>query len=194
MLSSIHPLGERAKDNRFVVTATLFVVGSVLGGLTTGTIAAVIGLAVDPLISTTAAVIVVSVVVLAAAVAEWRGIALPCLHRQVDENWLSRYRGWVYGVGFGFQLGAGVLTYITSAGVYAALGAAVLVGHPLGSIAIMGVFGLTRGLSILPARSIDSPEQLRSFFRRLHATAPLAQRASWLTLAVVAVAAPVTLL
>ncbi|WP_436794400.1 hypothetical protein [Actinospongicola halichondriae] len=194
MLSSIHPLGERAKDNRFAVTATLFVVGCVLGGITTGAVAALVGLAVGALVSSNAAVVLVSVLVAAAAVVEGRGISLPCLHRQVDEAWLDRYRGWVYGVGFGFQLGAGVLTYITSAGVYAAIGAAVLVGHPLGAVAIMGLFGLVRGLSLVPARSITSPEQLRSFFRRLHATAPTAQRVSCLTLAVVAIAAPVTLL
>ena len=194
MLSSIHPLGERAKDNRFAVTATLFVVGSLLGGLTTGAVVGVIALAVDALVSTTVAVIAASAVVLGAAVAEWRGIALPCLHRQVDENWLTRYRGWVYGVGFGFQLGAGVMTYITSAAVFAALGCALLVGSPLGSLLIMGTFGLARGLSIVPARSFTSPERLRSFFRRLHATAPAAQRVSWLTLVAVALVGPITLL
>ncbi len=194
MLSSIHPLGERAKDNRFVVTATSFVVGCVLGGVTTGAVAALVGLAVGALLPSTVAVVLVSVIVLAAAVVEGRGIALPCLHRQVDEEWLDRYRGWVYGVGFGLQLGAGVLTYITSAGVYAAFGAAVLVGHPFGALAIMGTFGLVRGLSLVPARSLTTPDRLRTFFRRLHATAPTAQRVSSLTLAAVALAAPVTLL
>ena len=41
--------------------------------------------------------------------------------------------------------------------------------------------------------TLTSPERLRSFFRRLHATAPTAQRVSWLTLVVVALAAPLTL-
>ena len=36
MLSSIHPLGERGKGNRFGLTATAFVVGATLGGATTG--------------------------------------------------------------------------------------------------------------------------------------------------------------
>lgn len=193
MLSSIHPLGERAKNNRFVITATLFVVGSVSGGLATGAVVGGVGLVVDALVSTTSAVAIASVVLLAAAVAEWRGSALPCLHRQVDEEWLTRYRGWVYGVGFGFQLGAGVLTHITSAALYAALSAALLVGSPVGSVAIMGLFGLARGLSIVPARRLTDPEQLRSFFRRLHATAPLARRASWLTLAALAIVGPVAL-
>ena len=29
------------------------------------------------------------------------GLRLPTWHRQVDERWLARYRGWVYGLGFG---------------------------------------------------------------------------------------------
>lgn len=194
MLSSIHPLGERAKDNRFGVTATFFVVGATVGGLATGAVVGLGALAVGALVSDTVAVVAASIVVLSAAIAEWRGIGLPCLRRQVDEDWLSRYRGWVYGVGFGFQLGAGVMTYITSAAVYAAIGTALLVGNPVGSMAIMGAFGLARGLSIVPARSLTSPERLRSFFRRLHATAPAARRVSWLTLTAVALVGPASLL
>jgi hypothetical protein len=35
------------------------------------------------------------------------GSGCPSWQRQVDERWLTTYRGWVYGAGFGFQLGAG---------------------------------------------------------------------------------------
>ena len=41
----------------------------------------------------------------------------PFLHRQVDDDWLSAYRPWVYGVGFGWQIGAGVTTYTMTAAV-----------------------------------------------------------------------------
>ena len=194
MLSSIHPLGERAKHNRFGLTAALFALGAVAGGAATGAFVGVVGIAVDALVSAEAAVVATAIVVFGAAVAEWRGIGLPCLHRQVDEDWLTRYRRWVYATGFGFQLGAGVMTYITSAAVYAALGAALFVGHPVGAVSIMATFGLTRGLSLASARSITSPERLRSFHQRLHATAPAAQRVAWISLAVVAVAMPATLL
>jgi hypothetical protein len=194
MLSSIHPLGERAKHNRFGLTALLFALGALAGGVSIGALIGVLGLGVDALVTTATAAGLASLVVLGAAVAEWKGIALPCLHRQVDEDWLTRYRRWVYALGFGFQLGTGVMTFITSAGVYAALGCALLVGSPLGSVLIMATFGLTRGLSLVPARSITSPDRLRTFHQRLHATAPAAQRVSWIALAVVAVAVPATLL
>ena len=33
-------------------------------------------------------------------------------------SWLGRYRSWVYGLGFGVQLGAGVTTVVVSSAVY----------------------------------------------------------------------------
>jgi len=36
MLASIHPLGERARHNRWIVTVTAYVVASTLGGATLG--------------------------------------------------------------------------------------------------------------------------------------------------------------
>ena len=55
MLSSIHPLGERGKGNRFGLTAGAFVVGSVLGGASTGAVAALVGLPVAAVTTPTVA-------------------------------------------------------------------------------------------------------------------------------------------
>jgi hypothetical protein len=194
MLSSIHPLGERAKGNRFGFTATAFAVGATVGGLTTGALVGLVGLAVSAVVPATAALAVVVVVALAGAAFERTGRSLPSIPRQVDEDWLHEYRGWVYGAGFGFQLGAGVLTYITTAAVYVALAATLLVGHLAASVAIMGTFGLLRGLSIIPARRIDATDSLVSFHRRLQATAPLVRTASTSALVVAGLAGGVALL
>lgn len=195
MLSSIHPLGERGKGNRFAVTATAFVVGATAGGLATGAAVGAMGLVVTgPLgFGNTAAIAIVGATALAAAVFEGTGRALPSpLPRQVDENWLNEFRGWVYGAGFGFQLGAGVLTYITTAAVFVALAATLLAGSLLGSLAVMGTFGLVRGLSVVPARAIQSSEQLIAFHRRLQASAPLVRAVSTSALAVAALVAGTT--
>ena len=178
MLSSIHPLGERGKGNRFAVTATAFVVGATVAGATLGALLGALGILVGLVVDGTAAVAIVALAALAGAVYERSGRRLPSIPRQVDENWLHEYRGWVYGAGYGFQLGAGVLTYITSAAVHVALVAAVLAGHPLGALAIGTAFGLTRGLSLVPARRIESPAQLVSFHRRLQRSAGTTRLAS----------------
>ena len=60
------------------------------------------------------------------------GRRLPGPRRQVDERWLHRYRGWVYGAGFGVQLGLGVATVVTTSAVYVMLAAAVLTGTAAG--------------------------------------------------------------
>ena len=66
--------------------------------------------------------------------ARWRSISarlrVPGPRRQVNERWLDEYRGWVYGLGFGAQLGLGVTTIVTSAATYVALFAALLSGTP----------------------------------------------------------------
>jgi hypothetical protein len=194
MLSSIHPLGERGKGNRFAVTAGAFLVGSVLGGASTGAVVALVSIPLDAVTSTTVATALVAVVAVAAAVFERTGRSLPSVPRQVDENWLNEYRGWVYGVGFGFQLGAGVLTYITTAAVYVALTASVVAGHPLAALGIMTAFGVTRGLTLLPARSIGSPERLVEFHQRLHRWSPAVRTTSTSVLAASAVFAGAALL
>lgn len=194
MLSSIHPLGERAKGNRFGFTAAAFVVGATVGGAGAGALVGVVGLVALGALPEAARLGGVVAVALLGAAFERTGRPLPSVPRQVDEDWLHEYRGWVYGAGFGFQLGAGVLTYITTAAIYVALAASLLVGHLAASVAVMASFGLVRGLSIVPARRIDDPERLVSFHRRLHATAPLVRRASTCTLVVAGLAGGAVLL
>ncbi len=191
MLSSIHPLGERGKGNRYALTATAFVIGATLGGVTTGAVAAVIGWGAAAVVPQPVAVMVVGSVALAAAVFERTGQGLPSVPRQVDENWLNQYRGWVYGAGFGFQLGTAVLTFITSAAVYVMVLAAVLVASPVAAVGIGVAFGLTRGLTLLPARTITTPQSLVSFHRRLDRTAASVRLASASVLLVSAVLAGV---
>jgi sulfite exporter TauE/SafE len=78
----------------------------------------------------------------------------------VNEDWLVQFRGWVYGAGFGFQLGLGVITIVTISAVYAVLLAAVMTGSPAGGALIGLAFGLVRGATILGAARIRHPEQL----------------------------------
>ncbi|HEY1116633.1 MAG TPA: hypothetical protein VGE43_02945, partial [Acidimicrobiales bacterium] len=58
MLSSIHPLGERGKGNRFGITAGAFLVGATLGGAATGAVTALLSIPVGAVTSTTVATVV----------------------------------------------------------------------------------------------------------------------------------------
>lgn len=194
MLSSIHPLGERGKGNRFVTTATAFVVGAVVGGAATGALFGAVGALLDAPVADALALGLVGGVAVGAAWFERSGRRLPSIPRQVNEDWLNEYRGWVYGAGFGFQLGAGVLTFITSAAVYVALAAMVLVGNLAGGVLIGVAFGFTRGLSLVPARRINSPAELVSFHRRLQGSAAAVRLASTSVLAGTALVAAAAVL
>lgn len=169
MLASISPLGERARGNRWPLTATAYAAGSVLG-------AALIGAALGgagSVLPVTGSVrwAVAGVAVLAGAWDLLVGRPVPGVRRQVDENWLRRYRGWIYGLGFGFQLGAGFATVVATATVYAWMAAAVLTRSAIPGAALGAVFGFTRAAMLVTVRSVEEPDRLRARLRRLTAWA-----------------------
>ncbi len=198
MLGSITPLGERGHARRWSATVTLYVLGSVVGGAVIGTALGALGrllhggldaLGVGPsgaVVLVTLAVLCVVGVLLDLQVG---GRRLPTWHRQVNEDWLVRYRGWVVGLGFGFQLGLAVATIVTTATVYVALAAALLSGSIVVGLVIGVVFGLTRALPILAARRVHDVTRLRAQHQRLARWQPRAHAGALVAQAVTAVLA-----
>jgi hypothetical protein len=169
MLSSITPLTENGRGNRYWMTVVWFIVGTVLGGMTLGVLAGLgallvssLGLSTGPAV---AAALVAALVTLASDLSPG-GFRLPSNPRQVNRTWLDRYRSWVYGAGFGWQLGVGVATFVMSATVYLMVVLAALTGRPWTAFLIVTGFGLIRGLAILPAAIVRAPADLM----RLHRT------------------------
>jgi hypothetical protein len=105
------------------------------------------------------------------------GVTAPGPQRQVNEEWLGRYRDWVVGSGFGGQLGLGFVTYVPTFGLWALYVVAASMGLP--AAALIGVgFGLGRSLLLLTTRSITSPGSLSTVMRRF---AGAETQARWLT-------------
>ncbi|HEX2047045.1 MAG TPA: sulfite exporter TauE/SafE family protein [Acidimicrobiales bacterium] len=176
MLASIHPLGERARDRKWSVTVSAYVLGSTLAATLLGAALGGLG-ALLPLTPTVTAVAVVALCALALAFdLRLGGLRLPTVHRQVDKDWLDRYRGWVVGLGFGFQLGLGVVTIVTTAAVYLTLALALLTGSPAGGAVVGATFGLVRALVILAVANVRRPDQLRTALRRMQAFRPVFDR------------------
>ncbi len=176
MLASIHPLGERARNTTFGRTVVFYLSGSLLGGLTTGASLGWIGAALLSGLSAQAVAAIGLTVAVTGLAFDAGGVRLPTWHRQVNEDWLTTYRGWVYGAGFGFQLGMGLVTIVTSAAVYLTFALAFLAGSwQLGAV-FGAVFGLTRALPILVASHATTVERLRGLHRRMQELAPLAHR------------------
>ena len=94
------------------------------------------------------------------------GVDLPIFKRQVNDAWLRRYRSWVYGAGFGWQIGVGVATYIMTAGVFLVIALAVLTTSPWQAIAIGATFGLVRGSAVYLGRNATTPAALGKVHER----------------------------
>src|SRR5204862_1952234 len=98
-------------------------------------------------------------------------------------------RGWVYGAGFGFQLGAGVVTIVTNSAVYVAIGAAAATASPGAGAALGAVAGLLRGATILAGAGLRSPDQLVRFHARMTALREPARKTGLVLQGLLAVAA-----
>lgn len=173
MLSSIHPLGEQGRRQRWGVTVSAYLIGTVAGAALAGGVLGLIGSRLG--LPGRPGPLATGVLVLALAVVgvgldlRVGGLSLPTVGRQVNEQWLGLYRGWVYGASFGFQLGLGVVTVVSTFTVYLALILAALTGSWVGGLAVGATFGLVRGATLLAAADVHEPHQLHRLHRRLQA-------------------------
>jgi hypothetical protein len=173
MLASITPLGERGRQSSWGVTAAMHVLGSLAGGAAVGALAGLLGwLALGDVGSLGIVRLQYRFEALAATLAagaawELAHRRVPGPRRQVDERWLDRYRGWVYGLGYGAQLGTGVTTVVVSSAVWAVPVAAVLSSRPSTGAVIGSVAGGLRGVSVLMAGRVATPQQLMAFHARM---------------------------
>jgi hypothetical protein len=174
MLGSITPLGERGRGSRWWLTVMAYLVGSTLGGVALGGGLGLIGSSFVRGMPVAARLAVVAVAVLAGFLMDLGafGLRLPTVHRQVDEGWRGGSGGLVWGFGYGIQLGAGVVTVVTTSTVYAAWLAAGLSGGAVAGALIGATFGVVRAAPVLSVARVHRPDQL------LHVDAILARWAA----------------
>ena len=172
MLASITPLGERGRQSTWAVTVTAFLIGGVAGGAAIGALAGAVGGAVLPERTTRdTRLSALAAIVLIAIVLDARSDPAPGPRRQVNEQWLHRYRSWVYGLGFGTQLGAGVTTVVVSSAVYVVVLAAFAAGQPETGAAIGALAAGLRGATVLLTARVVSPQRLVAFHERMRVLA-----------------------
>jgi len=179
MLGSITPLGQRGRMAGWRWTVGFYLAGSIAGGALIGAALGAFGAAIGPR-SESAGLAVAAAAAFAAAVTDIvrRGRPLPGPTRQVNEEWLHTYRRWVYGGGFGFQLGLGVATVVTTAGVYATLVIAAASGSVAAGAVVGAAFGLARALPVLAAGRVRSTDGLLEMDAGLRRLQPVAIRSA----------------
>lgn len=182
MLASIVPLGERARNQSWGITVAAYVVGSFMAGSVLGAVFGFAGSAAfgfgrlgqRPLLATAAVVCALG----AGLDLRIGGLSLPTVRRQVNEDWLHRYRGWVCGLGFGVQLGLGVVTIVTTATVYLVFVLGFLSASWQAGAMLGAAFGLVRALPLLAMARVATPAQLRDKHRRMQHWSSSAARAA----------------
>ena len=180
MLGSISPVGEASRRQRWWLTATAYTVASVAGGAIVGVVLGAAGSALNEVVdlSLIMRLILLAAVACLGALLDASALpwSLPTWHRQVDERWLTTYRGWVYGAGFGLQLGAGIVTIVTSAATYATLAAAFLSASWQGGLVVGAAFGAVRSVPLLLTGQLRTAASLYRVTQRVEAAEPVARR------------------
>lgn len=188
MLTSISPLGERARNNRWWLTVLWLTLGAVLAGAAVGAVLGALGEALTGSASEGLRLGLLATVCAGASAWDLSGRRFPG-RRQVNEDWLVAYRSWVYGAGFGLQLGAAVATVVNTALVPLFMLAALLTGDMAAGLTIGAAFGAVRGLSLALSSRVRTPEHLRRLHQRLDGYADRARLLSAATAAALGVAA-----
>jgi hypothetical protein len=183
MLASITPLGERGRQSTWAVTVTAFLFGATVAGVGAGAAlgsagSAVLGAATGDGVSASARLTVLAVALLLGITLELLPRRIPGPRRQVDESWLRQYRGWVYGLGFGAQLGLGVTTVVTSTATYVAILAAGLAGGAGDAALVLGLYGAVRGATPLVTAGVRRPDQLMALHAGLEQRRAAVRRAA----------------
>jgi hypothetical protein len=171
MLASINPLGERARQQTYPVTVAAYVAASTAAAALLGTMLGAVGMTFA---TTTVAIIGVVLIAVVGLVLDSGLVGSRPLgpRRQVNEDWLATYRGWVYGAGFGAQLGVGFSTIVVASATWVAFACALFAGSVVGGMLVGATFGLARALPVLLTASVRDGASLSRTFRRLDTVRP----------------------
>jgi MFS family permease len=179
MLASISPLGERARRQRYAVTVAAYVAASTLAG---GLLGGLLGTVGAPWAGTRGSMLAIGTLAIIGLLLDARvfGLRVPGPRRQVNEDWLATYRGWVYGIGYGAQLGLGVTTIVTASITWVAFACAAATGSLGAGMLVGATFGLARALPVLATARSHEPSALRNTLARLERLRPPAARVATL--------------
>ncbi len=170
MLTSISPLGERGRGNRWSLTVTWLAMGTLMGGASLGAVLGALGKVLPVTLDESGYLSAMALAGVAAAVWDLKVRRFP-IRRQVNEDWLSVFRPWVYGLGYGLQLGAAIVTAVNTALVPMFMLAALLTRDPASGLLIGAAFGATRGLTVMLNRRVRNATDLARLHHQLDSLA-----------------------
>ncbi|MPZ52149.1 MAG: hypothetical protein GEU79_05360 [Acidimicrobiia bacterium] len=151
IVTTVHPLAEDARGRSWAPTALTFTLATIITASVLGAALGGVGSLLP--ISEDVSLFIVAGFLLTGGALDLLGRP-PSTTRQLNENWLTTYRGWVIGAGYGAQLGSGFATVVPSWTGYALVPMLLLSGDVLSGAALGIAFGLGRVLAVAPAALI----------------------------------------
>lgn len=150
MIETISPVVHGGRNRRYYLAVMLHVVGATLSAALLGLLLGGLGRVLGAPWGSGGLWALVAVAGLY-AVREMGDlkIPLPDLDRQVPDWWRTFYSHNVAAFLYGLGLGIGFVTYLSFGTLVAVAAGALVAGDPAVGAALMGAFGLARGLSVL---------------------------------------------
>ena len=164
--------GERTRKRQWV-DSSIFFGAAITGAACIAMLAALLGSIMKSASDPTAATAVLITICLGAAAIEATGRRLPSPTRQVSKQWWGRFDSRLTSLGWGYQLGTGVVTRINSAAQWVIVAFVILSGTFLG-VGVYILYGMVRGIQPMLVTALDNRVPwLRdvALHSRLHAVA-----------------------
>lgn len=148
MIHTIPAVSRVAGRGRWASSSLIFLIASVMGGLTIGAALGVLGRSPATWVGQDYSLMIVAVTVCLLGLADLGLIKGPRLQRnaQVPEAWRWQYRPEISSALYGAMLGAGILTRISFKNMYAILVWSFLSGGVFVAAVILGTFAFFRAL------------------------------------------------
>ena len=167
MAETITPVVHGGSRRAWAVSLVVHVFGAVIAAAALGALLGELGALLGAPWGRAGA-IAVAAVAGAYVVAEFGiGVPVPQLRRQVPDWWRTffppRVAAFLYGIG----LGPGFLTYLTHGTLVVVAVAAAATGSPLIGALLVAPFGLARGLSVVVAFGVRTPDEGAELVERL---------------------------
>ncbi len=173
MVETISPVGYGDRTGRWLMAVALHALGATISAALFGaTLGALGSLLRAPWGAAGLGVTAMAALAYAAREAAGLPVPVPAARRQVPDWWRSFFSWPVAAMLYGAGLGIGFLTFLTNGGLVVVAMAAVASGRPMIGAALMGAFGLARGLSALVAWPVRTNEAGTSLVDRLVASDP----------------------
>jgi hypothetical protein len=196
MVETITPVVHGGRAGRWAGSVSLHVTGAVASAAAFGAILGAAGSLLGAPWGGSGALLIALVAALyLVREASVLSMPVPQLRRQVPQWWRTFFSVPVAAFLYGAGLGVGFLTYLTHGTLVVVALAATASGRPLVGAAIVAPFGLARGLSVLVAARVRSPEEGSTMVARLarSASSPAWRAAHVAALLAMAVAAAAVL-